>query len=325
MCGVVDLVFAREPDYFALGLTQGESVQTLVASQGNRIMLLATRAIRKTKVNGVVVDSGYLADVRLHPEARGGYLLAKCHKLFRKLHADGRAAIYTSLVVEGNRMAMSTLLSGRANFPKCYDLGRIHTPLILVCRNRKKPDRLERGRIETLHEIVEFLNSNNQQFAPVYSADDFISDRFPGFSIEDFLIIRRQRHIVGVAGLWVQTSFRQTIALRYSGAKHLLRPLLNRVLGHGLPPPGEPFMIAYAAFVHTRRSEDYDRLINACLHEAKKRGITHLVTGMHERDERTQVLKSFRSIPFAGRMYVIKVEGQLDLDGRVPYMDPATL
>jgi len=325
MRGVVDLVFAREPDYFGLGRAQGEVVQTLVAGKRGRVVGLATRAIRKTKVNGAVMDTGYLADFRLHPDVRGGHVLAKGYKLFRELHADGRASVYTALVVEDNRAAMSTLLSGRANFPKCYDLGRVLTPLILVNRNRITPVQLERGTIETLPEIVAILNKNDQQFAPVYSVADFTTERFPGFSIDDFLIIRRQGSIVGVAGLWEQTDVRQTIALGYTGVKKVLRPLLNRVLGLGLPATGKPFKSAYMSFVYTRDVGDYECLIKACLQLAGDRGITHLVTGMHEKDARSHILKNFTAIPFAGRMFAVKLEGQFDLDDRVPYMEPATL
>lgn len=325
MQGIVDLVFAREPNYFALGHAQGEIVQTLVASQRDKVVGLATRAIRKTRVNGAVMDTGYLADFRLHPNIRGGYVLAKGNKLFKELHADGRASIYTALVVEDNKIAISTLLSGRANFPRCYDLGRVLSPLILVNRNRITPVQLERGSIETLPEIVAMLNRNDQQFAPVYSIDDFTTDRFPGFSIDDFLIIRRQGSIAGVAGLWEQTDVRQTIALRYAGVKKVLRPLVNRVLGLGLPAPGKSFKSAYMSFVHTKDVGDYECLIKACLQMARERGVTHLVAGIHERDARSHILKNFTAIPFAGRMFVVKVEGQLDLDDRVPYMELATL
>ena len=325
MRGLVDLVFAREPDFNALGNTQGCHVQTLIACQGDRVVGLATRAIRKTKVNGSAVDIGYLADFRLHPDVRGGFVLARGYRLFLDLHEDGKASIYTALVVEDNRHALSTLLSGRANFPMCYDLGRVLTPLILVNRNRETNDQLERGSVENLPEIVAALNKNDRQFAPVYALEDFTMGRFPDFSIDDFFIIRRKGSIVAVAGLWIQTRVRQTVALQYTGFKKLLRPLVNKLFGLGLPEPGKPFKSGYMAFVNAEDDVDYERLIRACLQLARSRGITHLVAGMHERDARSHVLKKFTAIPFAGRMFAVKVEGEFDLDGRVPYMEPATL
>lgn len=325
MCGIVDLVFAREPDYFALGNTQGELVQTLVARRHNKIVGLATRAIRRVKVNGIALDTGYLADFRLHPGVRGGYILAKGYKLFQHLHADQRASIYTALVVDDNRLAMSTLLSGRANFPACHDLGRVFTPLILVNRYRGARVELEAGCTISLPDIVEVLNRDERQFAPVYSVSDFTSDRFPGFDIDDFLVLRRHGEIVGVAGLWVQTGVRQTVALSYTGVKKVLLPLVNRFFGLGLPAPGTPFKSAYMAFVQTEGADDYEQLVRACLHKARKRGITHLVAGLHERDPRSHILKKFSAIPFAGRMFAIKEQGQIELDDRIPFMEPATL
>jgi len=325
MRGIVDLVFAREPDFNALGKTQGDSVQTIIACDSDRVVGLATRAIRKTRINGEVVDSGYLADFRLHPDFRGGLILMKGYRLFLDLHTDGKASIYSAMVVEDNEQAMKTLLSGRAGLPQCLDLGRVFTPLILVNRNRVIGQGLERGSVDTIPEIVAALNRNERQFAPVYGIDDFVNGRYPDFSIDDLFILRRGGEIVAVAGLWIQTSMRQTIALQYSGIKKYLRPVVNRMFGLGLPGPGEPFKIAYVAFVHAEDDADYELLIRECIAVARTRGITHLVAGMHERDTRSQVLKQFTAIPFAGRMFAIQVEGELSLDSRVPYMEPATL
>jgi len=325
MRGIVDLVFAREPNYLALGNTQGQLVQTLVASQDEKILGLATRAIRTTKINGIATDSGYLADFRLHPEIRGRYALAKGYKFFLQLHKDNRTKIYTALVVENNKNAMSTLLSGRANLPICNDLGRILTPLILVNKNRVLPVKYQKGSIAMLPEIVATLNCNDRQFAPVYSVEDFTTQRFPNFNINDFVIIRKHDRIAGVAGLWVQTDVRQTIALRYTGFKKIIRPIANRVLGLGLPAPGKPFRSAYMSFVQCEDAESYEHLINACLNIAKERKITHLVTGVHELDDRSHVLKKFSAIRFTGRLFSVTVERDFDLDNRVPYIEPATL
>jgi hypothetical protein len=325
MRGVVDLIFAREPNYFALGRTQGEAVQTLIAKEQGRVIALATRAVRLSRVNGVIENTGYLADVRLHPDKRGGLVLIKIFRLFKQLHSEDETKIYTALVVEDNKQAISTLLSEKAGFPTCCDLGRVLTPLILVNRNKVQSAELERGSSDNIREIIQVLNMNSQQFSPVYSMKDFFPNRFPGFNIDDFLIIRRNKKIVGVAGIWKQTAIRQTIALRYTGINKVLRPILNYFFGLGLPHTGKPFQTAYMTFVYTENTNDYELLLRECLAIAHKTGITHLIPSVHERDERSSVLDKYSSIPFAGRLFAASLDGEINLDDRVPYIDASTL
>lgn len=326
MRGVVDLVFAREPNYNALRLTQGKFVQTIIIKKNNETVGLATRAIRTSKINGRIKQTGYLADFRLHPTVRQGYALAKGQKFLRALHADGKATVYTALIVDDNKAALSTLASNRANLPLCTDLGRILTPLLIVERNKStKYQELERGNKKNLPEIVEALNKNTLQFAPVYDISDFDGKRFPDFNIEDFFILRKKGRISAVAGFWNQSGFRQTVALQYQGILRVFRPFLNHILGLGLPPTGEALKSAYMSFLYTDNPRDYKLLIQSCLQEASRRGVTHLVTGMHEDDPRSVVLKKFHAIRFAGRMFAITFEGLPNLDDRTPYMEPAML
>ncbi len=327
MGGAVSVAFLREPDFFRAARAQGTFVQVFVARSGGKIAAVASRAVRPSYVNGRPVDAGYLGDLRIRPEHRGGPILARGFRFLREsLHADGRVRVYGTLIVGDNAAALSTVASGRAGLPRYADLGRVLTPMISLARPR--PDLggdVVRAAASDLPEIVRRLNEERLQLAPAYREEDFLDGRFPGFRIEDFLLLRRGRRLAGVLGAWDPSSFRQTVVAGYRGWLGALRPAVNLVRRPPLPPPGGAIRIRYAAFPAADDVAAFRVLLRRIQRESAGGAWDYLAIGLHERDPRAAALAEYPRIPFFGRLFAVTFDGPPELDGRVPFVEAATL
>jgi hypothetical protein len=322
----VQVVFLREPSFFHTAAIQGTFVQVFVGRLDGRIIGVATRAVRPSFINGERTEAGYLADLRLRKELRGGTYVARAYRFLRELHADGRAALYSTVIVEDNHTALKTIAANRAGLPLYTPLGRVLTPVVYL--RRRLPalaGDIVRGTVEMLPDIVAKLNENRLQFAPAWSEEDFLGGRLRGFAVEDFYVLRRRSHIAGVLGAWDQRSFRQTVVVRYGGLLGTLRPLLNLVRWPPLPPPGRPLAFFYLAFLATDDNEAFAALMRRAYNDAVGGDCTHVVVGLHECDPRVAVLNGYAHTPFAGQLFAVTLDGPPELDGRVPYVEAAFL
>ncbi len=326
MGGSIEVAFLREPSYFTAARIQGRRVQVMIVRREGRIAGVGTRALRPTYVNGERVEAGYLSDLRIRPEFRGGTVLARGYRFLRELHADGQAKIYTTVIVNDNRTALQTVAANRAGLPRYADCGRILTPILYLRAPLPEiPADVARATLDDLPEIVAKLNENRLQFAPAYEAADFLDGRFRDFRVENFYLLRRQERIAGVMGIWDQRGFRQTVVVRYRGLLAPLRPLINLVRRPPLPPPGETLRFFYSAFVSTDDVEAYRALLRRVHNDWIGRGYTHFVAGLHERDPRAKVFQEYSRTPFAGRLFSVTFDGPATLDDRVPYVEAALL
>jgi hypothetical protein len=320
------VAFLREPSFFLTSDIQGSDTQCFVGLLGDEVIGVGTRAIRPSYINGQRCEAGYLADLRLRREHRGGTYVARAYRFLRQLHADGRVKLYSTVIVDDNRVALATIAAGRAGLPRYHPLGRVLTPMIAL--RRPLPPLggvIERGRLELLPEIVAKLNENKLQFAPAWTEADFVSGRMHGFRIEDFYILRRGGRIAGVLAKWDQRSFRQTVVLRYGGWLGRLRPAINLLRRPPLPPPGTPLPFFYIAFVSTDDTEACAALLRHVYNEHCGGQYSHFVVGLHEQDPRVAALGDYAQTPFAGRLFAVSLDGRPDLDDRVPYVEAALL
>ncbi len=340
--------FEREPSFFGAARVGSEDVQVGVAREaGGAIVGLGTRALRRAWVNGdLSARVGYLGDLRLAPAFRGGTLVARGYRFLRELHRDGRADVYHTVVFADNAPALATLAAagGRAGLPVYEDLGRLCCPgLRLHGRGpRGGPDPADvtvgRGRPEELPEIMACLNrfGARRQFAPVHAAADFAAGagRWPGFGAGDFFVARRGGTVVGVAGAWDQRAFKQTRVHALGGSLRWLAPLANALrplAPRRVPPfprPGETLPFLYASFLGV---DGDDPAVLRALLRAMRRAFAggaflYLLVGLHERDPLLPALAGFAQFPFVGRLFRVRLDdGGPVLDGRVPYVEAATL
>lgn len=346
--GSMQVGFEREPGFFAAARAGSDTVQVGVAREAatGRIVGLGTRAVRRAYVNGEARSSvGYLSDLRLEPELRGGTLVARGYRFFRELHQDGLASVYYTVIFADNRQAMNTLATGRAGLPGYRDLGLLRCPGI---RLGKRPPTtqipgvsIERGRHDTLPEVVACLDRNGRrkQFAAVHTVEDFdpAGTRWPGFRVEDFFVARRDGRVVGVVGTWDQRGFKQTRLHGYVGALRWAAPVLNALrplapsLLPQLPRVGESVPFFHVCFIAV--DNDEVAVLSALLREVylayTKSEFFYFLVSLHERDPLLAALAGYSLIPFDGRLFRVTLSGEDErtnpLDGRVPGVEAATL
>lgn len=346
--GRVTLTYEREPDYFAGCATMGRGCQVLVARADDEIAGVACRATRPMFVNGREVRIGYLGQLRVDGSARGRWLVSRGFRFLKQLHDDDPVPAYLLSVIEENREAFGVLVERRRpGFPIFRELGRLVTLALALKPLRQR--KFERSAIceiaqagcDDLPNIVAFLRKQGaaRQFYPAYSKEDFCGNATRGFRMEDFFVARRNGEIVGVIGLWDQSSFKQTVVRGYAGWLRLAQPVYN--LGAKLfsrprlPDVGEKISYAYASFVCV--AEDDREVFRALLRRvygvAAERGYSYLMIGFDERDPLLKIARSYSHIAYHSRIFLAGWNQETNiferfyeqLDDRVSYIEIAAL
>ena len=338
--GAIQVTFEREPSFFDSCRIRGEFFQVGVGRdrRTGRIIGVGTRSVAPSFLNGRPTDVGYLADLRLEPEYRGGTLIVRGYRFLRKLHADRRTQLYTTVLFASNHQALTTIASGRAGLPRYHDMGLVHSPGINL--RRRKPEirahcDILRGSDDLLLEIVACLNRNHarRQFAPVRTAAEF-TNRYPDFSAGNFYIAVRGSKVVGVVGKWDQQSFKQTRVVGYGASLRWLVPLANALRPltgcAAFPKVGQEVPYFYLSFIAVDEDElpVFRALLRRVYNDAVGGDQLYAMLAMHERDPLLPALREYSLTPFLGRLFCVAFEdGEAafrSLDGRVPYVEAAT-
>lgn len=338
--GQISVTFEREPSFFDSGHIRGNFFQVCVGRdrRTGRIIGLGTRSVAPGFINGQPAPLGYLADLRLKPNHRGGTLVARGYRFLRQLHEDGRTRLYTTVIFSENHAALTTIASGRAGLPQYHDQGTIHCPGINI--RRAAPPILAdcgivRGCERLLPEIVECLNRNNRrrQFAPVHTVEMF-RDRWRNFRIEDFHVAVRGSNVIGVVGCWDQRSFKQTRVAAYGSRLRWMVPLVNALRpvtrAPRYPKAGEEVPYFYFSFiaVDDDNLQVFRALLRSAHNAAVGTGFLYAMVSLHERDPLLPALRDYSLTPFFGRLFCVTFEDGDQtahaLDGRVPYLEAAT-
>lgn len=351
--GQVTVTYEREPDYFLGCGTMGRFCQVLVARRqpDGEVAAVATRTTRPLFVNGQIEEVGYIGQLRVDERFRGRWIVSSGFRYFHHLHADGRVTGYITTIIEGNAQAQGLLVErARRNFPIYREVGRLCTAAIILKkpffklrpRNTQYAPRttFEIGPASPtdLPAIVVFLrqHGSTKQFFPVYSEDDFCnSPTTLGFQLGDFVVARQDGKIVGVIGLWDQSSFKQTVVRAYNGSLRQLRPLYNgwlRLSGaKPLPSPGQPIHFAYASFICIAENNPdiFGILLQNVYNLAVERGYAYLMVGLSTRDPLLRIAQNYAHIPYYSRLYTVCWPDEMafheKLDQRLPYVEIASL
>ena len=338
--GPISVTFEREPSFFDSCTIRGDFVQACIARDRRtaRIVGVGTRSISTAFLNGEPTSLGYLADLRLMQQYRGGMLIARGYRFLRHLHQDGRTRLYTTLIFNGNHNALATIASGRAGLPRYHDQGKILSPGINIRRPRppiKANCEIMSGTEELLPEIVECLNRNHarRQFAPLHAVSTF-RQRCRNFRIQDFHVAIQGSKVVGVLGSWDQRPFKQTRVTGYSKRLRWMLPFANAIRpitgGPLYPKPGEEVPYCYFGFaaVDGDDLQVFRSLLRSAYNAAVGSEYLYAILALHERDPLLPVLQEYSLTPFSARLYCVSYDDGEDyvrqLDRRVPYLEAAT-
>ena len=339
MPGKITLSFRREPDYFMGNRVQGEQVQVIKCTdeQKSRIIGLGCRALRNVWINGKPQRTGYLADLRAHPDYRNGTLLARGYKYLRQLHEADPVPLYYTMILEGNETARRILTSQRATLPAYQPMGRFLTPAIHL--DLPKPEltmpgiTIRRATPDQLPAVLRFIQAQyaRKQLAPAWTAGDLENARYAGLAVDDIYLAMCGEELIGTLGAWDQGGFRQTCVERYSPMLKMLRPLYNAAAHFtplkALPKEGATIPSFYLSCIAIKNDDpEVFRLLLRQLYREKRAGPWHyFIGGLHERDPLLNVLLEYRHIATAGRLYVVHypedISHYLQLDGRIPHVE----
>jgi len=259
MPGRISVTFEREPDFWLGCPVSGDNCAVLVArdAAGNQIVGLACRSSREVFVNGSVMRIGYLGQLRVDSRFRGQWLVSRGFSKLKQLHDADPLPSYLVSIVEDNREAAGVLVRHRRRgFPVFHPIAELRTLAILV--NRAKPAltgdiAISPAHTNDLEDLTQFLNLHgaDRQFSPHWTSESLTRLTPLGLTVDDLRIARRGSQIVGVAGLWDQSGFKQTVVHAYSGWLKFMAPIYNKgapIFGrYKLPRPGEKILSAYAS------------------------------------------------------------------------------
>ncbi|MBI5555588.1 MAG: hypothetical protein HY920_07050, partial [Elusimicrobia bacterium] len=252
------LKFKRRPDFFVgIKATSYDNRVLIIRDKVNdSIVGCASRSLRKLFVNGMEKQVGYLSDLRLDSHHRNHLLLAKGYSYLRKLHEDRQADFYLSTIIEDNYLAKKVLTSQKAGLPAYQDIGPYFT-YVFTTKQIHKPGLLphitiSQGNKDNLKEIVAFLNKEGREknCFPVLQETDFESKSgfLRDFSPEDFLVLKTDKRLVGVVGLWDQHNFKQVVVQEYGKWLKIAKYPL-KIIGVKLPKPGEDIKYLSVCFL----------------------------------------------------------------------------
>ncbi len=341
--GDITVSFRREPSFFYGSDVQGKQAQVIkcVDSDTNTLIGLGSRLVNDAFVNGNRQRIGYLADLRLHPDYRGGTALVRAYRYLHKLHRADPVPLYYSMILEENRPALRVLTAARCGLPVYRDVGRFLTPAIYldVPRRRLSVDGISfrRAKQQDLQQVFDFVAARapDKQFAPALTVADMHTPRLRGLGADDFFLALRGDRIVGTIAAWDQTAFRQTCVERYNAGLWMMRPIYNALSRFSafkpLPPRGSMVPYFYLAFINIEGNDPllFRSLLRFVYNDRRKGRWNYFIAGLHETDPLSKVLLEYRRIDVAGRLFVVHYpEDQSvyeQLDGRIPYVEIAMI
>ncbi len=339
MPGDIAIAFRREPDYFTGAQVQYEHCEIYVCEhEGQEIVALFSIGTRRVWVNGKICSVRYFSDVRIHPGFRKSSVLYRLVRFIeRKQFLEGQFA--QTIVFSSNQEVLRILEKKyrlqkyryfnyfplSSYFSYMISLGRIPFPLEpgLTVERACKADKAE---MQAFHD----REAPRRQFYPAYDFDRFEEPYYQGLRLKDYFLVREEGEIVGMAALWDQKAFKQTLVERYAGGIQHFRPLINlygRLTGgFQLPKAGEP--MRYANLHHLLIRDDREDIFRSLLHTIVKThqssGWHYLLCGMDEQDPLRHTLEQIRHKRIMrGEQFLVAYDALLvkSVEGRIPYLE----
>jgi hypothetical protein len=339
MPGWIPVSFSRDPSFAGALAVEGAKRTIWVARSDDtgEAVGYATVSSKPVWINGRPEQLGYLSNLRLRPEWRGGRLLARGFRTFIA-DSDHACRLYCTTILRENRRALSLLGKTRRTAPRYHPAGIFH------CR-AVSPRRLAGARHadirpatpNDLPDLVTWLADEGAQlqFFPRYRAEDFADGALlQGLKMEDILLLHEGGRIAGCIALWDQRSFRQVVIPRYPPVLRLARPLISAAEActawPPLPPPGRPAPLAYASLICIRDRDParFRTLLAAAARHAADRWQA-IVLGAHESDPLAAVVASLRGLDFSSHVFLVTHAAAPDaingLDHRPVYLETGSL
>ena len=325
MKAAVSICVHREPDFFALNRLESDRWSVAVAeADGGLVIGCSAMAARRVWLDGRIVETTYVSDLKVHPDHRGkgaaDALTLYAWDWCSRIAADVPALI----TVLGGNTSMERRIRACRAMPPLTRSGtiRVHT-VSLLGRRRVSSDTgttVSPATPEDLEEMADLWRRvmSGRQFAPAHSPAELAEwiAAAPGLEMEDYWLARdRDGRIAGYLALWDQRPLKQlhVVGLTLRGA--IFRTLFNAA-AHALaapriPPPGDhiPCLAALHVCVPADRPEVLHRLL-ATAHSEFRGRYSFFTVGLDVRDPLTAALRGFWRLPADVYAFVTSPDGR---------------
>lgn len=327
MLGRIAISLEREPDARLAAAVEGDVHHTIVARDGasGRLIAMGSVSVRDRYINGELTRVGYLGQLRLdHSQRSRASIILGGYALFRELHESLGVKLYLTSIASDNSAARRFLERGLPGMPTYRPLDAFVTNVLEPRRASRTPraglhvDVCDASRLpERLPDVLDCLerNGRRRQFAPVWRESDVI-ERVRSGELH-FVAATRGGRVVGCAGVWDQSAYKQTVVrgygprlMRWRTWVKVARTLVN--LPH-LPPVGTKLDLVYLSHV-TVDDDDNDREVFAALLEAAcdrcalrgELSRAQLVLGLSERHAQLQAVpRGMVSYAYRTNLYAV--------------------
>ncbi|QFI37963.1 hypothetical protein FR932_08920 [Moritella marina ATCC 15381] len=353
--GAITINFERKPDFFMATniVTQTPDVWVAIERESERVAAIFSIGHRDVYVNGSRQKVRYGNDLRIHPDFKSGRTLFNLLKCYRQ--AMGKDWMQT-VILSDNNASLNSIGSGRSITPTYYDFGEMTTHMLYLTRPRVIRQGLTRPRlalpsltqqskfnirkadhndIELMQEFFE-QQAKTKQFYPHY---DFIKllngdEYYRGLVISNYYLMFEGNRLVAMAGIWDQSSFKQTRFVAYSKLMAVGR-LLNNVYstlfgGMMLPKAGDKlsYVSLHSLLVINDDEKLFSRLLAHIYNDCLAQNYQALVCGLPSVDSRQRILEQYRSKVLYSKHFIASYhdDPRGNFDNTYPlYLEPARL
>lgn len=329
----VTLSYHAEPSFLKALAAQGDEHHLVYSRRESdgELMSLGVRSLRPAWLEGKPSRLAYIHHLRVHPEHRGGTLLARGYQAFREVSQAFPAPLTLTSILEGNAAALETLNNpkGRGPLPEYRPVSGYLTALFpLRGPGRRWP---RRGRAVPTPAGCE-IRPLGPDDLPALQA---LSDRFgrgndgawrslpegaswgkgsllPGLNIGDVLGAFAGNRLVGALGVWNRMGTQQ---IRLAS----LHPLLawcrrlwdaGRLLWGSCPLPSEGSEIPHRLLDPWAVEPGWERrvmpaLLGAALELARRAGALFAAWGVAEGHPARPAAGRFFHLPYASRLFTV--------------------
>ncbi len=348
----VMLSFQREPSYFAASrvIYKVNDHAVVQDTRSNDIVAVYSNGYRPCYINGLKQDLRYACDLRIKPQVRGKHILIK--HLFPRFQATMQDPNFSHIIIfNDNHAARAAIQSAKLGTADYYDEGLIETLTLTGFKAKYLAEKIIQNVTSNLSldlsqvqvrtasaSDVPAMNAFIVQMAAYYNyvlAYDFDEllagdDYFQNLKIEDFQLYLLDGQIVGMFGLWRQSSFKQSKILDYGKLIAWARPFYNVWArwsgGMVLPKRGESFQYhsLHSLLCHPQHLALHDQMLRDAYALSQRAGIGCISYTLSQQDPRQKLNACYKGELLVGMHGFLCYEGNpLDFIDRnlIPFLE----
>jgi hypothetical protein len=324
--GNISLALEREPDYYTGAAIQCNEPEVYICLQkpDHRVYGVFNLGLRKVYYQEDEVFIRYLCDLRIHPDVQGSSLLFRIIRFADGLNLTPNGLPAQTIVFGDNRRMLDMIVRSRVSksknrLPGYHYAGNYVSHLIGFHQPYSVSDAYKircatESDVPAMQEFVD-IEGRKINYFPVYKMDKLNSKYYYGIHISNYFLAFIDNRLVGICGIWDQSSFKQTRITGYSTMFSIVKPVYNlykKLLGgNTLPIAGSivKYLNLHTVLVEGRSPDIFKSLVQEVLTRYQSATYDYLLCGLDDSDPLTTALKSFKQRrEVVGRYFLVNHE-----------------